>query len=295
MPSQTDTTRRNPRARKRFGQHFLEPAWARKVVAAIAPRADETFIEIGPGPGAITRPLAEAAGALLACEIDRDLAAALREESIPKVRVVEGDFLSLDPARLDTELGTVGAAGRPVRVAGNLPYNVASPIMFRLVELSRRGLPLADATIMLQREVADRLLASPGSRDYGVLTVLIGHRARITRLLNLPPGAFRPAPKVQSTVVRLSFHPAEPPVVDEARLAAIVQAVFSRRRKTLANALLAYGALTAATAGDAVTRAGLDGTRRPETLSIQELCRLADAVGLAIADGRPGPARAPVV
>jgi 16S rRNA (adenine1518-N6/adenine1519-N6)-dimethyltransferase len=270
--------RRNPLARKRFGQHFLEPVWARKVVAAIAPAPGDTFIEIGPGPGAITRPLADAARAVLACELDRDLAAAMRAQQLPKVRVVEGDFLALPVERLREELAVAGAAGQPIRVAGNLPYNVASPIMFRLIELSRAGLPLIDATIMLQREVADRLLAPPGTREHGVLSVLIGHRASVSRLLNLPPGAFRPAPKVQSAVVRLRFHEAAPAVLDEGVFAGVVQAVFSRRRKMLGNALLAYGSVTPQKAADALRGAGLDPARRPETLTIAELARLADGV-----------------
>jgi 16S rRNA (adenine1518-N6/adenine1519-N6)-dimethyltransferase len=269
---------RRPIARKRFGQHFLEDVWARKVVAAIAPQADDAFIEIGPGPGAITRPLAARAASLLACEIDRDLAASLRDEQIPRVHIIESDFLKLSADDLRRELALAAPGAASFRVAGNLPYNVASPILFRLVDLSRHGMPLVDATVMLQREVADRLLASPGSRDYGVLTALIGHRASVTRLLNLPPGAFRPPPKVQSTVVRLRFHAPDPLVQDESRLATITQALFSRRRKTLGNALLAYGGITPATAATALSRAGLDPTCRPETLSITELCRLADAV-----------------
>ena len=150
--------------------------------------------------------------------------------------------------------------------------------MFRLIELSRLGLPLVDATVMLQREVADRLLAAAGTREYGLLSILVGHRAAAKRLLNLPPGAFRPAPKVQSTVVRLSLHGPEPPVGDEAKLASITQALFSRRRKTLPNALLAYGGVTPATVGEALRAAGLDPARRPETLSIDELCRLTDVL-----------------
>jgi len=152
------------------------------------------------------------------------------------------------------------------------------PIMFRLVELSRLGLPLQDATVMLQREVADRLLAKPGTGDYGMLTVLIGHRASVDRVLNLPPGAFRPAPKVHSSVVRLRFHPPDPGVRDESVLAAVVGAVFSRRRKTIGNALLAYGGTTPASAAAALASVGINPIRRPETLSIAELCRVADAV-----------------
>ena len=144
-----------PRAmRKRFGQHFLEPAWVEKVVRAIDPKPDETFIEIGPGRGALTRPLAALTKSIVAYEIDRDLAADLRETAPPNVTIVEGDFLEANPEP---------RTPNPIRIAGNLPYNVASPILFRLVDLSRRGLPIVDATVMLQREVADRLAAESGA------------------------------------------------------------------------------------------------------------------------------------
>lgn len=247
-------------ARKRFGQHFLEPAWVRKVVAAIDPKPDETFIEIGPGHGALTRPLAERARHVVAYEIDRDLAGELRAAAIPNVEVVEGDFLEANPE---------SRFPNPVRVAGNLPYNVASPILFQLVDWARGGAPLVDATVMLQREVADRLLAEPGSRDYGVLTVLIRHRAAVDRLLALPPGAFRPPPKVQSAVVRLRFHPPDPPVQDEAAFERVVKRAFSQRRKTLANALRG---LTVTRQSDLLA----DPRRRAETLSIAEYASLAD-------------------
>src|SRR6476659_3448870 len=152
-----------PRARKRFGQHFLQPAWIEKVVAAIGPARNDTFVEIGPGRGALTRPLAAAAGRVVAIEIDRDLAAALREVAPPNVEVIQADVLDLE---------RMPAAGAAIRVAGNLPYNVASPILFKLVDWFEAGATIADATVMLQREVADRLLARPGSRNYGTLTVL---------------------------------------------------------------------------------------------------------------------------
>ncbi len=287
--------RTRPLARKRFGQNFLEDVWARKVVAAIAPQPDDAFLEIGPGPGALTRPLAEASSSLVACEIDRDLAAALREEALPKVTILEGDFLELPFEELRDALAAAAPHATSYRVAGNLPYNVASPIMFRLIGLTRLGLPLADATIMLQREVADRLLAPPGSGDYSVLSVLIGHRASVSRLLNLPSGAFRPAPKVLSTVVRLRFHDAEPPVGDEHLFASLTNAVFSRRRKTLNNALLAYGGLTAPTARQVLAETGIDPVRRPETLSRTELCRLADAVAAIPHGNAPEPPRIPVL
>ena len=271
-------TKARPPARKRFGQHFLEPVWANKVVAAIAPQPDQAFLEIGPGPGAITRPLASRCGGLVACEIDRDLAGALRDEQLPGVRILEGDFLTLPLERLRDAIAEVAPTTASFRVAGNLPYNVASPIMFRLIELARLGLRIQDATIMLQREVADRLLAKPGTKEYGVLSILIGHRALPTRLLNLPPGAFRPAPKVQSSVIKLTLHEAEPPVVNESVLAGLTTAVFSRRRKTMGNAILAYGGTTPTVAAKLLDEAGIDPQRRPETFTIAELCCLADRV-----------------
>jgi 16S rRNA (adenine1518-N6/adenine1519-N6)-dimethyltransferase len=256
------------RARKRFGQHFLEPAWVSKVVEAIDPKREDVFLEIGPGRGALTRPLANCARAVIAFEIDRDLAAGLRATGPSRVTVVEGDFLETVENRLPRDT--------PVRVAGNLPYNVASPILFKLVEMSLSGVRLTDATVMLQREVADRLLAEPGSKEYGVLSVLMSHSTSIERLLSLPPGAFRPPPQVRSTLVRLRFHPPDPPVRDATLFAALVRAVFSRRRKTLANALHAYRAGPPIPAALALARADIDGGRRPETLSVAEFARLAD-------------------
>ena len=148
------------RARKRFGQHFLEPVWVDKVIKAINPQPTQDFIEIGPGPGALTRPLTQRARSVTAFEIDRDLAAALTDEAIPNVTVIEGDFLLSHPQSL-----VPNPFASPCRVAGNLPYNVASAIMFKLVELHAEGVPLIDATLMLQREVADRLVASPGTKE----------------------------------------------------------------------------------------------------------------------------------
>jgi 16S rRNA (adenine1518-N6/adenine1519-N6)-dimethyltransferase len=265
------------RARKRFGQHFLEPAWVDKLVRAIDPQPHETFVEIGPGHGALTRPLAARAQAVVAYEIDRDLAAELRATAPPNVTVIEGDVLeNLEPRTPNPDPRTPN----PIRVAGNLPYNVASPILFKLAEVYASGVPIVDATVMLQREVAERLVAAPGSREYGVLSVLIQHVADAAIVLKLPPGAFRPAPKVQSAVVRLRFHAPDPPVADPAVFAALVQAVFTRRRKTLANALMAYrGAGPRRFADDRLdgrVPSGLDGRRRPETLTVAEFARLAD-------------------
>ncbi len=260
--------------RKRFGQHFLEPAWAAKVLGAIAPARGESFLEIGPGRGALTRPLLEACGRVLAVEIDRDLAGALLAEGLPGLTVVEADFLALPSSRLQDEI-QAGGLPPPIRVAGNLPYNVAAPILFALRDHHAAGLPLGDATVMVQREVADRLTAAPGSKEYGVLTVLIGYRAAIRRVLDLPPGAFRPMPKVRSSVVRLEFRPPSPAPEDEAGFERLVKALFSRRRKTLSNGLRSAGA-SQSQAAALVERTGLDPRQRPETLGVADLVRLAN-------------------
>jgi 16S rRNA (adenine1518-N6/adenine1519-N6)-dimethyltransferase len=267
-------------SRKRFGQHFLEPAWVAKVIRAIDPQPGDEFVEIGPGRGALTAPLLERAGSVVAFEIDRDLAADLRQ-SHPRLTVVEGDFL--ESAGMLTGHG--GAAAR--RVAGNLPYNVATPILFKLLELYQAGAPLADVTVMLQQEVAERLGAAPGGREYGVLSILVQHCADVQVLMTLPPGAFRPAPRVRSALVRIRFHPPRPPAANPALFEGLVRAIFTRRRKTLANALLALRHPLAIRPADALQRSGLDGTRRPETLAIAELVHLADA--LERSEGPEGP------
>ena len=258
--------------RKRFGQHFIEPVWVAKVIRAIDPKPDELFIEIGAGRGALTRPLVERARAVIAFEIDRDLAAALQATAPPTLTVIASDFLEPNEY-LGLEAHQVP---RVVRAAGNLPYYVASPILFKLVDWSREAaVPFADATVMLQREVADRLVAPPGGKEYGVLSVLIQHAAHVEIIMKLPPGAFRPAPKVHSALVRLQFHPEDPPVADRALFRAMVQAVFTRRRKTMANALLAFPPCGRLPPARALASADIDPIRRPETLSIGEFVRLA--------------------
>jgi 16S rRNA (adenine1518-N6/adenine1519-N6)-dimethyltransferase len=265
------TSRSNlPRARKRFGQHFLETAWVEKLLRVIAPSAGETFIEIGPGRGAITTPLAAASRRVVAFEIDRDLGAALRSSGAANLTVVEGDFLDVTPGSLSSVL-TPEERRQPIRIAGNLPYNVASPIVFKLLDLFEAGLPFLDAHLMLQREVADRLTATPGTRDYGVLTVLIGRLASVDRVLTLPPGAFRPAPKVYSAVVRLRFHAGDPPVKDTDAFRSLVRTVFTKRRKMIGTALGPRGRA-------ALMASGIDPHRRPETLTIRDFARLADAL-----------------
>jgi 16S rRNA (adenine1518-N6/adenine1519-N6)-dimethyltransferase len=246
-----------------------------KVVRAIAPDANQVFVEVGPGHGALTRPLAARAKHVLAFEIDRVLAAALRRRNFPNVSVFDGDFLRVSPTTLRDELRAIAEAG-PVRVVGNLPYYIGTTILFRLVELQSFEVPLADATVMLQREVARRLTAVPGTHDYGILTVLIGHSATIEPLFELPPGAFRPAPKVHSALLRLRFHPPAPPAKSQPVLRELVRSIFSLRRKTLANALKAFPLSSKLTPAKALDEAGLDPRRRPETLTLPELIRLAD-------------------
>jgi 16S rRNA (adenine1518-N6/adenine1519-N6)-dimethyltransferase len=260
-------------ARKRFGQHFLEPAWVAKVVKAIHPRLDDEFIEIGPGRAALTTPLTAAAKHVTAFEIDRDLAAVLHASAPGNLTVVQGDFLESDWLAKHPP-------SRPIRVAGNLPYNVASPILFKLIDLFDSGISIADATLMLQREVVDRLIAKKSTKEYGVLTLLVALSADVERLLVLPPGAFRPMPKVQSALIRVRFHLPSPTPANRAEFAAMVTAVFTRRRKTLENALRAYRQSESQHIAAALRRAGIDGRRRPETLDLSEFVRLSDALSV---------------
>jgi 16S rRNA (adenine1518-N6/adenine1519-N6)-dimethyltransferase len=257
------------RAKKRLGQHFLEPAWADRLVAAIEPRPGDRFVEIGPGPGALTLRLAPRVAHLTAVEVDPELVRALAPRLPANVGLVQQDFLTFDLH--------AAAGGGPVRVAGNLPYNLTSPILFRLIDAARHGVALQDATVMVQAEVADRIEAGPGGRDYGVLSILVQLRAGVRRLLTLPPGAFRPAPEVHSAVLRLDFHPPPAALADEALLEGMVRSMFTQRRKTLANALRPFADSRGTTAPAALARAGIDPARRAETLSQDEVIALANA------------------
>lgn len=262
------------RARKRFGQHFLEPAWVHRLTETIAPRPEDSFLEIGPGRGALTRALAPRARFVLAVEIDRDLAPALAAGVPPNVTVVEADFLQADVA-------TLVQAGAPLRVAGNLPYNISTPILFRLLELAQEGRRFTDATLMLQREVAERLAASPGTRAWGVLSACQQLWADIAIVLSLPPGAFRPAPKVHSSVVHLKYRAARPPVIDPSIFVALVRAIFTQRRKMLGNALAPFAVSRGRDAAESIAAARLDPRHRPEALGLEELARLADVFASA--------------
>jgi 16S rRNA (adenine1518-N6/adenine1519-N6)-dimethyltransferase len=250
------------------------------MIGAIAPGPDDVFLEIGPGRGGLTLPLAAIARLVIGIEVDRDLAAYLPTIAPPNVRVVISDVLDVDLAAV---LAPAGEAAR-IRVAGNLPYNISSPILFRLLDMRAVNSRLADATLMLQKEVADRLLATPGTSDYGVLSVLVGRRTRITHLLTLPPGAFRPPPKVTSAVVRLEFLADEDVTPVAPNFDATVRALFMRRRKTMSNALASSGRLEPRVAAELLAGLGIDPRRRPETLSIADFA----AVAQALAGGAEG-------
>lgn len=275
------------RARRRFAQHFLEPAWVAKVTAAVAPRPTDALIEIGAGRGALTLALAASGATMTLVELDRDLAAELRPRLPPHAILVEGDVLAVDLAACARDTLARCAARFPdepdhrparVRVAGNLPYNISTPLIARLVALARDSGLVSDATLMVQREVAERLTARPGSGDYGPLSVLAQAWGEAAIVLRLPPGAFRPPPKVHSAVVRLRFGTARPCEVEVAGFERLVRAVFLRRRKVLSNALQPLAAACGTTAAAALAASGIDGRRRPETLTIDELARLARAV-----------------
>ena len=261
-----------PRARKRFGQHFLEPAWVARLIAAVAPNSNETFIEIGPGRGALTAPLAERAGKVIAVELDRDLAATLAPRVPQNVRLVQANFLDVDLPQL------LQGEHPPVRVVGNLPYNVASPILFRLLDTADEGRLLRDATLMVQREVADRIVAAPGGGDYGAMSIQVQLVADVERVLSLPPGAFRPPPKVHSAVVQLRFRSPRVDVGSREVFERVVRGLFLQRRKTLANALKPVAASFGHSSLDVLQKAGLDGGCRPETLSLEDIARLSQAV-----------------
>ena len=268
--SRTPPGRRTPRARdgyarRRFGQHFLhDHAVVRRIVDAIAPRPGELIVEIGPGRGALTFPLLASGCELHVVEIDRDLAAALRERTPrhPNLAVHEADALELDLTR-------VAPPPRRIRVAGNLPYNISTPLVFRLLAALPR---ITDMHLMLQREVVDRMVSPPGARAYGRLSVMVQLDCEVERILRVGAGAFSPAPRVESAVVRL--RPRQRRTLDataRSRFDAIVRSCFSARRKTLRNALRGLGG------EPVITAAGLDPRARPETLTIDEFADLARA------------------
>jgi len=214
-------------ARKRFGQHFLaDVAIIDAIVREIAPRAGQAMVEIGPGLAALTQPLVERLGQLTVIELDRDLAARLRQHA--QLRVVEADVLKVDFARVADDLGAP-----KLRVVGNLPYNISSPILFHLLQFVDR---VEDQHFMLQKEVVDRMVASPATSDYGRLSVMLQWRYAMEDVLFVPPESFDPPPRVDSAVVRM-VPLAHPAAVDEGLLSELVQVAFSQRRKLLRHSL----------------------------------------------------------
>ena len=213
-------------ARKRFGQHFLaDDAVVDDIVRAIDPQPGQAVVEIGPGLGAMTFPLLERCKALTVIELDRNLAARLRKQ--PGLAVIEADVLNVDFAALAM------AAGQKLRVVGNLPYNISTPILFHLLGVCGQ---VRDQHFMLQKEVVDRMAAAPGNKDYGRLSVMLQWRYRIEGVLDVPPEAFDPPPRVDSAVVRMEPLPANDGV-DAERLSALVALAFSQRRKILRGTL----------------------------------------------------------
>lgn len=250
-----------PRPRKRFGQHFLtDRHYLERIVQAIDPKPHDRMVEIGPGTGLLTHALARNVQHLDVVEIDRDLATLLRGRFDPaRVVVHEADALEFDFASL----------AAPLRAVGNLPYNISTPLLFRLADIAER---LVDGVFMLQREVVERMVASPGSAGYGRLSVMLQYRFAMTMLLRVPPGAFTPPPKVDSAVVRMRpLGPERLRARDEALFARVVAAAFAQRRKTLRNSV------RAAIDESVLRDAAIDPQRRGETLSVEEFVRLADA------------------
>ncbi len=254
------------RPRKRFGQHFLHDQHVlRQLVAAIAPQPGQRLVEIGPGRGALTDLLLDSGASLTAIEIDRDLAAQLRQRYAghANFRLVEGDALHFD-------YGSLADTGEPLHLVGNLPYNLSTPLIFALLEQRQ---VIADMVFMLQKEVVERLAATPGSKTYGRLSVMVQYECQVESLFEVPPGAFFPPPKVDSAVVRLVPRATRQPVAADPRhFAQLVNQCFQQRRKTLRNCLKPMlGA-----AGFEALSAPLDA--RPDTLAVADFVTLSNQI-----------------
>jgi 16S rRNA (adenine1518-N6/adenine1519-N6)-dimethyltransferase len=260
---------RRPPRRKRFGQHFLhDPAVITRIVQALNPRAGDHLVEIGPGRGALTGRLLECAGITLdAIEIDRDLAAQLcgRFTDPARCALHQADALEFDFSALARERG-----GR-LRIVGNLPYNISTPLLFRLLA---QAPAISDLTVMLQREVVARLAAGPGGKDYGRLTVMLAPQVEVAWLFDVGPGAFQPPPRVWSAVVRLRVRE-QPSFAVSPHYPEVVAAAFMQRRKTLRNAL------SQLLSREQISACGVDPGARPETLAPREFNTLAQALDRA--------------
>ena len=254
------------RARKRFGQNFLvDRGIVGAIVRAIAPQPGDVLVEIGPGLGALTLPLLAAlppGEALHVVEIDRDLAARLRKSAAaPRLVIHETDALACDFTAL-------AAPGSRLRVCGNLPYNISSPLLFHLLDQAGR---IADQHFMLQKEVVERMVAAPGGKDYGRLSVMLQARYTMELLFDVPPESFEPAPRVDSAMVRMQPRPASlVPPGREAAFARLVTQAFSQRRKMLRNTLRDHAA--------ALEAAGIAATARAEELAVEDYLRLLDRI-----------------
>jgi 16S rRNA (adenine1518-N6/adenine1519-N6)-dimethyltransferase len=251
--------------RKRFGQHFLTDAGIiEDIVGLIAPRPGQAMVEIGPGLAALTQPLVERLGHLTVIELDRDLAASLRAH--PQLTVIESDVLKVDFALVTHAQIAINSGANPsrLRVVGNLPYNISTPILFHLLEYVD---VIEDQHFMLQKEVIDRMVASPATSDYGRLSVMLQWRYEMENVLFVPPESFDPPPRVNSAVVRMTPRD-NPAPVDVNRLSEIVQVAFSQRRKLLRHTL-----------GRWLEEKGLAGTfdvqRRAEEVPVSEYVELA--------------------
>ena len=266
------------RATKSLGQHFLiHHATAEKIAAAIRPEPGDVVVEIGAGLGALTWPLARSGARVVAVEIDPDLVGYLRKEFLgerfDRLSVECMDILKLDFA------GLYGRFSERLKIIGNLPYNISSPVLFKVF---REAHCIQQAVLMLQNEVAERVLAGPGSKDHGILSVMATYHSEPKRLMRLKPSQFHPPPKVNSQVISLSLRacPIQPTVESE-WLLQVVKAAFSHRRKTLKNSLLASNLsnLTQECIVTALAKAAIAPNRRPEGLSLQEFLMLAEALG----------------
>ena len=259
----------NARPKKSFGQHFLhDRRYIELIVSAVAPRAEDFVVEIGPGEGALTLPLLAAAGKLTAIELDTDLIPGLqaRAASTGELHIIHADVLKVNFTALAHSHGV-----DRLRIAGNLPYYISSPILFHCVEHSAA---IQDMHFMLQKEVVERMAAEPGSKVYGRLSVMLQLACRVEPLFTVPPEAFRPPPKVDSAVVRLlPLSPEERHDGSPDHVYTVVKAAFAQRRKTLGNALKQL------MNSDAIRRADVDPKARAETLAPTDFVRLAKIYG----------------
>ena len=256
------------RARRRFGQNFLvDDNIINKIVDAIHPKDGDNLIEIGPGQGAMTRPLLALCPQLQVVELDRDLAALLGDKfhASPDFKVHQGDALKTDFLQFKH-------SDTPLRIAGNLPYNISTPLIFHLLELAGH---VSDMHFMLQKEVVDRLASAPGEKAYGRLSVMVQYYCQVEPLFMVPPGSFHPAPKVDSAIVRLlPFAQPPHPANDVKLLKRIVSACFQQRRKTLRNTLKNFASSEQLAALD------IDLGLRPEVLSVADFVRLSNQLSV---------------